>query len=102
MTQPQNVLNSLRSRKLTFSRKSSNEFFIFARDHFSEEIYFTYFTRIKFSEFLKKDILPAAVTFCIRLKKPFTRLARDLVCTIQKLKIFTGVKFPELCELAVY
>ena len=52
--------------------------------------------------FRKKDILPVAVTFCMRLKKAFTRLARDLTCTIQKLKIFIGIKFPEFSELAVY
>ena len=46
------------------------------------------------SKFCKRDILPVAVTFCMRLKKAFTRLARDLTHTIQKFKIFTGIKLP--------
>ena len=86
-------------RELIFTRNNFHDkifklfFFIFARINFCEETYFTYFARTKFSEFCKKDILPVAFTFCMRLKKAFTRLARDLICTIQKLKIFTELHF---------
>ena len=37
--------------------------FIDVRISFSVENYFTYFVKIKFSKFHKKDILPVAVTF---------------------------------------
>ena len=67
--------------------KSSNYFFLI--------FIFTYFARIKFSEFRKEGILPIAVSFCMRLKKVVISLARDLICTIQKFNSFTGIKFPE-------
>ena len=71
------------------------------RINFCEEFYFTYFPRIKFSEFRKKDILPVAVTFSIILKKVFTRQARDLIYTIQEFKL-AGIKFLEFRELEFY
>ena len=62
----------------------------------------TYFTGIRFSEFCKNGISPIAVTFCMRFKKAFTRLTRDLICAIQKFKIFNGNEFLKFRELAVY
>ena len=64
-------------------------FIIFVKINFRQETYFPYFARIKFSGFHKKVILRIAVTFCMRLKKAFTRLARDLIRTIQKFKFFS-------------
>ena len=93
------------TRELFSARKSLNHFFFFARNNFRKKTYFTYFARIKFNELYKKDTLPVAVTFCRRLKKAFTiqkRLSRDLNSKIQIFKIFTGIKFPEFRELAVY
>ena len=61
-------------RKLIFIRTIFRKkifklrFYIFVRNNFYEEIYFTYIARIKFRELQKKDILPVAVTFCLRLK----------------------------------
>ena len=85
------------SRELIFGRKSSKLLFflflIFPRINFCQKPYFTCFARITFNELSKKDILPAAITCFMRLKKTFTRLARDLICTIQIFKIFTGIKF---------
>ena len=65
-----------------FPKKILKQLFIFKRNIFWEETYFTNFLRIKFSKFGKKDILPVAVTFCMRLKKGFSRLARELICMI--------------------
>ena len=77
-------------------------FFIFAKINFREKTYFTYFAGIKFSELIKKDILPVAVIFFMRLKKEFTRLARKLICMIEIFKIFTRIKFPQFSEWAVH
>ena len=70
--------------------------------------------RTKFSEFSKEDILPAAVTFCMRLKKTFTRLANSKTLELRTLEfrnfagisrisqidsllnIFTGTNFREI------
>ena len=60
------------------------------------------FWGIKFTEFCKKKFLSVSVTFRMRLKKGFTRPARDLICTIPKFNFFTGIKFPIFCKLAVY
>ena len=72
--------------KRTIFREKIFKFFFY---YFRQETYFPYFARIKFSGFHKKDILRIAVTFCMRLKKAFTRLARDLIRTIQKFKFFS-------------
>ena len=49
---------------------------------------------------MKKDVLQKKD---VKKKKPmFTRLARGLICTIQIFKIFTGIKFPQFRELAIY
>ena len=52
-----------------FREKIFYFFCIFARTNFYEKTYFTYVARIKFGEFCKKDILPVALTFFMRLKK---------------------------------
>ena len=65
-----------------FSQENLQTTFYFQEKYFWEETYFTNFLRIKFSKFGKKDILPVAVTFCMRLKKGFSRLARELICMI--------------------
>ena len=56
---------------------------------------------VKFRKSRKKDILPVAVTFCRDQKTIFTKLVRELICTIEKFKILNRIKFPEICELAV-
>lgn len=103
VSQPQNVLilllfkiciichMGINFQENYFSRKNLQIFFfiIFVKINFRQETYFPYFARIKFSGFHKKDILRIAVTFCMRLKKAFTRLARDLIRTIQKFKFFS-------------
>ena len=48
------------------------------RINFCEETYFTYFSKIKFCEFNKKDILPVPVTFPIRLKKDVYKASQRL------------------------
>ena len=51
-------------------------FLIFVRVNFCEEICFTYFVKIKFSELYKKNILPVAVTFCMTLKKGVNKVSQ--------------------------
>ena len=90
-------------RELFFAKKSSNFFFIiFVKINFRQETYFPYFARIKFSGFHKKDILRIAVTFCMRLKKAFTRLAETWFAQFKNLNFFPKVRFREFRELAVY
>ena len=82
LIQPQNVLILLHSKytlsslkEIIFRRINFHEkifkllIFYFGRISFCEETYFTYFVRIKSSKFHKKDILPVAITFCMRFKK---------------------------------
>ena len=57
---------------------SLNYFFVFARINFCEESYFTYIQKIRFGEFRKKDILPVAVTFCVRLDKGVYKASQRL------------------------
>ena len=38
----------------------------------------------------------------MRLKKGVFRVGRNFICTIQKVKIFSGIKFPGFRELAAY
>ena len=98
-----NNLKSIKFHENWFSQENlQTTFFFFARITFCEKTSFAYIARIKFTGFRKKDILPVVVTFCMRLKWTWPGLVRDLICTIQKFKIFTGIKYSEFCELAIY
>ena len=72
--------------------------FIFGRISFCEETYFRYFARINLTYFARNIFYLLRKPCVWDLKKAFSRLFRDLICTIQNLKIFTRMKFPRYQE----
>ena len=86
---------------------------IFMRTNFWEKIFklffFLFSQELIFSEkpapLILRELylvnLRYFIRCCMRLKKGVYR-ARWLICIIQKLKNFTGIKFPRFRELAVY
>ena len=71
---------------LIFGRKSSNYIlFIFAIINFCEETYFTYFTRIKFSELRKKEVENMRIqSYLEPRKQSFVSIVKNEALVISK------------------
>ena len=96
-------------RELIFTRTNFREkifktiLFIFGNISFSEETYFTSSQELILANSARKIFYLLQQFFFNEInKKALTRLAVDLIYTIQIVNIFSGIKFPQFCELGVY
>ena len=68
--------------------------------YFWEETYLKYFARSKFSKFHQKTIVPVVISlFSRNIKNGAHKLTRDLIHAVQKLLIFTSIKFREFRKM---